>query len=85
MPETSRLMSDLDLLPRGVYKAPCLGPHHETIFYAVRTDHCHIAAEEGGVVYLQPGDNPFKAMHDLWERLDAADPVKVSRELPATG
>jgi hypothetical protein len=82
--ETPAMRDPNFLLPRGVYRAPVLGPKHELIIYAVRTNHCIIAREDGGVLYLSPSDNPFSAMAQLWERLNEVDPVETAPDaLPA--
>ena len=64
------------LLPRGVYRAPVLGPDRETIIYAVTHDHRLL--REPRSVLIPVGDNPFEAMDQLWARLNEADPVKIA-------
>jgi hypothetical protein len=72
------------LLPRGVYRAPVLGPNRETLIYAV--DHSHCLLRDPQWVLIPVGDNPFAAMEYLWERLDELDPVPdTPQSLPAVG
>lgn len=78
------LLSD-DLLERGVYRAPCLGPHGETILYAVDHLHQHLPQESGGVRYLRPDDNPFTVRDDLWAVLNQIDPVPPAQEYSRAG
>jgi hypothetical protein len=67
-----------DLLPRGVYRAPCFGPNGETIVFAV--DHRHRRIDDG-VVYLPPGEDVVAARNALWRMLDAVDPEHSRRRL----
>jgi hypothetical protein len=62
------------LLERGVYQMPCLGPNGEIVLYAVRTNHCMVPQEAGGVVLVPLGENPYPANDLLWELLDSLDP-----------
>jgi hypothetical protein len=61
-----------DLLERGVYLAPCLGPHDESIYFAVDSHH-RLANPER--IMVMPGENPEPAKALLWELLDRIDPV----------
>lgn len=68
-----------DLLPRGVYQLPVLGPHRGLVIIAVTS--------EGTVTDLlrfevMPGQNPLAANRMLWRMLNEIDPVEV--EAPAT-
>ena len=69
------MLDSSPLVPRGVYRARCLGPNGETILFAVKHDHRMIARELGGAVHVPIGDNPLPANDDLWELLNRLDPV----------
>jgi hypothetical protein len=56
---------------RGVWMAPWLGPNGETILVAVTRDRKLI----GEPAFVPAGGNHVKAADDLWERLDADDPI----------
>ena len=66
---------DLPLQERGVYYATCLSPEGFPILYAVDRHHRHLSIEQGGVVTLFPGDNPFQVNQQLWDLLNQVDPL----------
>lgn len=67
------------LLPRGVYTAPCFGPHGEIVLIAV--DHQHRRIEHG-IVLVPRDENATAARAALWRLLDTVDPEHSRRRTP---
>jgi hypothetical protein len=59
------------LLPRGVFRAPVLGPAGEIILFAVDSRH---TVPDGARVLLEPGSDLIGPTASLWRLLDAVDP-----------
>ena len=68
---------DYPLVARGVYRAPCLSPLGLPILYAVDHNHRHLSHEIGGVLFLQPTDDPIACNDKLWDLLNRVDPVSA--------
>lgn len=58
-------------LPRGVYRAPWLGPNGQTVFVAVNADGRLVA--EG---FALPGQDPEPALEEMRATLDRDDPPR---------
>jgi hypothetical protein len=60
------------LLDRGVYKMPCMGPNGEMILFAVTSEHRYVL---NSFSILPWGSNLDAAAEAIWELLDRVDPL----------
>lgn len=69
----------MELLGRGVYRAPCLGPQGQIILFAV--DHASRRIDNG-VVMLESDKEVDAACSALWRLLDTVDADFARRKCP---
>lgn len=62
-----------ELLQRGVWVAPWMGPNGEFVLIAIDRHHRIV----GDPVTVPAGANHVQMADELWERLDAADPMPM--------
>ena len=62
----------MSLVERGVYVRPYLTADGRTVVVAID----HLSRDVGQIV-LEPDDNPYSAVIELWGLLDLADPEPI--------
>lgn len=60
------------LLERGVWKAPWMGPHGEIVLLPVTSRHSLVTVSP---ITIPLGSDHIAACDQLWEMLDALDPL----------
>jgi hypothetical protein len=63
----------VSLVDRGVYTRPYLSPDGYEVLVAVDRQ-----SREVGHLALEPGDNPYTALAQMWDLLELADPQPIS-------